>query len=79
MSGLRTELKGELQCSPIEESANHRTWETQYARYCAMCDRVLYIDEDTVQRINYAARTGLGNHLRCERCGEEYGDLAYEG
>lgn len=79
MSELRRELNDEAPPFPAEAHTNQRAWENQHARYCGMCGRLLYVDQDTLQRISYATQSGLDNPLRCERCGEEYDDLAYEG
>jgi len=79
MSGPGTNINNEAPCFPVESPTNHRTWQNHYAAYCGMCGRILYVDQDTLQRINYATQSGLDNPMRCERCGVEYDDLAYEG
>lgn len=79
MSELRTGLTDEAPCFPLESPTNHRTWQNHYATYCGLCGRILYVDQDTLQRINYVAQTGPDNPMRCESCGVEYDDLAFEG
>jgi hypothetical protein len=79
MSELRKELSGEARCLTVEVETHHRIWETQYARYCGLCGRILYADQDTLGRIDYATQSGLDSPLRCERCGEEYDDPVSEG
>ena len=46
---------------------------------CGMCAREMYIDDETYSVANKAMESGLDNPFRCEVCGEEYDDLAYEG
>lgn len=72
MSELRREPNGESRCISLEIDTHHRTWETQYARYCGLCGRILYVDQGTLGRIDYAPHSCLDSPLRCERCGEEF-------
>ena len=46
---------------------------------CGMCARAVYVDEETYRFASEAIESGLDNPYRCEVCGEEYDDLAYEG
>ncbi len=46
---------------------------------CGMCARAAYVDEETFRFVSEAIESGLDNPFRCEICGEEYDDLAYEG
>lgn len=46
---------------------------------CGMCARELFVDDEGYRLYMEAMNGGLDNPFRCEVCGEEYDDLAYEG
>jgi hypothetical protein len=46
---------------------------------CGMCARELYVADEGYRLYMEAVNSGLDNPFRCERCNEEYDDLAYEG
>lgn len=75
MSGLGTTMNDEAPCFPLESPTNHRTWLNHYAAYCGMCGRLLFVDQETLQRVNYATQSGLDNPLHCEDCERVYDDL----
>ena len=79
MSELSSQLNAEVPCFPIEAPASPGTIHSLYGTACAICGRLLYVDQDTLQRITYATQSGLDNPLRCEVCKEEYDDLVFEG
>ena len=46
---------------------------------CGMCGSIIYVDEATFRFVEDAIKAGLDDPFRCEKCKEEYDDLAYEG
>ena len=46
---------------------------------CGMCGGAIYVDDDTYEFGSEAIESGLNSPYRCEKCAEEYDDLAYEG
>jgi hypothetical protein len=44
-----------------------------------MCGSLIYIDKETFSFVDDAIKAGLDDPFRCERCKEEYDDMAYEG
>jgi hypothetical protein len=51
----------------------------QHAVRCGMCGVILYVDEERFGFFSDAINAGLDSPFRCEKCEQEYDDLAYEG
>ena len=56
-----------------------KTERNQHEVQCGMCGTIIYIDGETLSFVEDAIKSGLDDPFRCERCKEEYDDLAYEG
>jgi len=64
-----------------EQGAEPTPYATDANRFelrCGMCGEVHYVDGQTFERVNMAARAGLDNPFMCASC-EEYDERAYEG
>ncbi len=55
------------------------TERNQHEVRCGMCRLPFYVDDETYSYASEAIESGLDDPYRCEVCGEEYDDLAYEG
>ena len=55
------------------------TDDSQHEVRCGMCAKELYVDDEGYRLYMEAINSGLDNPFRCEICGEEYDDLAFEG
>lgn len=67
---------------PISKTPESTVLETDRNRHevhCGMCGKVTYVQEDTFAFVSDAIKAGLDAPFRCERCKDEYDDLAYEG
>jgi hypothetical protein len=64
---------------PTQGPTHFKTETNQREVLCGMCGKVIYVDEDTFIFLSDAIIAGLDDPFRCERCKEEYDDLAYEG
>jgi hypothetical protein len=56
-----------------------KTERNQQPVHCGMCGSLIYIDKETFSFVDDAIKAGLDDPFRCERCKEEYDDMAYEG
>ena len=78
MTTLRSYLDPDRQSGPPGPTV-FKTERNQYELRCGLCCRVSYVDEDTFAFVTEATKMGLDDPFRCEKCNEEYDDLAYEG
>lgn len=65
--------------SKTQESTVLEIERNQHEVHCGMCGKVTYVDEDTFAFVSDAIKAGLDAPFRCERCKDEYDDLAFEG
>ena len=56
-----------------------KTEQNPRAVRCGMCGETIYVDEATFSFVSEAINSGLDDPFRCERCKQEYDDLAFEG
>jgi hypothetical protein len=52
---------------------------TLYQVRCGMCGKISYVDKVTYRGIKAATEAGLDCPFSCNRCQDEYDELAYEG
>ena len=45
---------------------------------CGICARPMYVNEDTYRLGSDEIKSGFDNPFRCEICGDDYDDLAYQ-
>jgi hypothetical protein len=50
----------------------------KYEINCGVCNKTLYTDKETSERINRSIGQGLETPFLCNDCEQEYDELAYE-
>jgi hypothetical protein len=58
--------------------AEYRTSTNRFELPCSVCGKTLFVDEETKEDFDRAARQDLDYNLTCLDCDQEYDGLAYE-
>jgi len=74
---LRSQFESDRKIAPGLEPT--KTNANSYEVRCGMCGKISYVDEVTFRGIKAATDAGLDCPFSCNRCQEEYDELAYEG
>lgn len=73
-------LKEELDADLAENYGNVTYYindQNKYEINCGACNKTLYADKDTSERIYRSIRQGLESPFLCDDCQWEYDELAY--
>jgi hypothetical protein len=74
---LRSQFESERKIAPGLETP--QTNANSYEVRCGMCGKISYVDEVTFRSIKAATDAGFDCPFSCNRCQDEYDELAYEG
>ena len=75
MPRLREEFDSDL--ITRHRPAEYRTTTNQFELPCSVCEKILFVDQDTKQDFDRAIERDLDYTLTCLDCDQEYDGLAY--
>ena len=76
---MQTKLKEEIDADRAENYASvtyYINGRNKYEIKCGLCNKTLYTDKETSERIYRSIEQGLDNPFLCNDCEQEFEDLA---
>jgi hypothetical protein len=76
---MQTKLKEEIDADRAENYVSvtyYRNGQNKYEINCGLCNKTLYTDKETSERIYRSIEQGLDNPFLCNECEREFEDLA---
>lgn len=78
---MQTSLREEVDADLAEKDVvftEYKTARNAHEVYCGDCNRTLYADRETSEKLHRSMGHFRNNPLLCDECRQEYEDLAFE-